>query len=194
MSTLVVTAHPNPDSFSAHLASRVVTGLTRVGEDHEIIDLYADGFDPVMSEREWKLHRSDAEDKDWLGRHAKALADAHAIVWVYPTWWSGPPAMMKGWVDRIWTNGVAYTHTDAGLEPGPLHHVRRMDVVTTHGASKLVNVLEGEAGKRMIRRGLRALCHPACRTRWIALYGVDRAARSRLEAFADRVERIYSAR
>ncbi len=69
-----------------------------------------------------------------------------------------------------------------------------MDVVTTHGASKLVNILEGEAGKRMIRRGLRALCHPACRTRWIALYGVDRAARSRLEAFADRVERIYSAR
>lgn len=192
MSTLVVSSHPDPGSFSAHLTARVTTGLTRAGTDHEVIDLYADGFDPVMSEREWKLHRAGADEKDWLGDHAPALARARSIVWVYPTWWSGPPAIMKGWIDRIWTNGVAYTHTESGLEPGLLHHVRRMDVVTTHGSSRLVNVLEGEAGKLMIRRGLRALCHPTCRTRWIALYGVDRARRSRLEAFADRVERIYS--
>ena len=192
MTTLVVHAHPSPDSYSAHLRDRVITGLERANVDHRLIDLHAECFDPVMSGREWGLHRADARHKDWLEPHATALAEAGAIVWVYPTWWSGPPAILKGWVDRIWTNGVAYVHTDTGLRPGPLRHVRRMDVVTTHGSSRWVNLLEGEVGRKMIRRGLRGLCHPLCRTRWIALYGVDRAPRRRLEAFADRVERIYA--
>ena len=192
MTTLVVHAHPSPDSYSAHLRDRVLAGLREANAEHTVIDLHAEGFDPVMSLHEWSLHRADAAHKDWLGHHAIALAEASAIVWVYPTWWSGPPAILKGWVDRIWTNGVAYVHTDTGLQPGPLRHVRRMDVVTTHGSSRWVNLIEGEVGRKMIRRGLRGLCHPLCRTRWIALYDVDRAPRKRLEAFADRVERIYA--
>ena len=70
---------------------------------------------------------------------------------VYPTWWSGQPAMLKGWIDRVWVAGVAWD-----LPPGAnvlrarLRNVRRIVVVTTHGSSKLVNALEGEAGKRTV--------------------------------------------
>ena len=62
--------------------------------------------------------------------------------------------------------------------------------ITTHGSSKLVNALEGEVGKRMVTRTLRAACHPLARTRWIAMYGIDTATR-RAEgtAFLDRVGR-----
>ena len=61
--------------------------------------------------------------------------------------------------------------------------------ITTHGSSKLVNALEGEVGKRMVTRTLRAVCHPLARTSWIALYGIDTATDAQKAAFLDRVGR-----
>ena len=61
--------------------------------------------------------------------------------------------------------------------------------ITTHGSSKLVNATEGEAGKRMVTRTLRAVCHPLARTTWLAMYGVDTSTAAQRQAFLDRVER-----
>ena len=96
------------------------------------------------------------------------------LVLVYPTWWSGQPAMLKGWMDRVWVNGVAWDLPTGptGCDPR-LTNVRRLVAVTTHGSSKLVNAVEGEAGKRTLTRSLRSMCHPLARTTWIAMYGVD---------------------
>jgi putative NADPH-quinone reductase len=189
---LIVHAHPDPASFSAHLTSAVAEGLEAGGHEHRTIDLYAEGFEAALSEAEWELHRATADQKPWTTDHARLLAWANAIVWVYPTWWSGPPAIMKGWVDRVWTNGVAYHHTDEGLVPGPLTHVRRMFVVTTHGSSRLVNMLEGDVGKKMIRRTLRSLCGVRCRTRWLAMYDLDRSTSAERERFAASVRGNFS--
>ncbi len=194
MRALIVHAHPDPASFSAHLAAVVVDGLTAGGHEHRTIDLYAEGFEAALSEAEWRLHRSTADHKPWTTDHARLLAWADTIVWVYPTWWSGPPAIMKGWVDRVWTNGIAYHHTDAGLVPGPLVHVRRMYVVTTHGSSRFVNMLEGDVGKKMVRRTLRTLCGLRCRTRWLAMYDLDRSTAAGRERFAAAVQAVFSQR
>ena len=70
-----------------------------------------------------------------------------------------------------------------------LHNVRRIVAITTHGSSKLVNALEGEAGKRMVTRTLRAVCHPLARTTWIAMYGVDTSSDADRRAFLDRIDR-----
>lgn len=185
-------AHPNPNSFSAHLANRVRAGLASGGHDHRTIDLHAEGFRAAMSEEEWLLHRAPSTRKPWVTSHADHLGWADAIVWVYPTWWSGPPAILKGWVDRVWTNGTAYDHTDTGLHPGPLTHIRRMYVVTTHGSSRLVNLAEGEVGRKLIRRTLRALCGWRCRTTWMALYGIDRSKADDRARFADAIERCFA--
>jgi putative NADPH-quinone reductase len=189
---LIVHAHPDPTSFSAHLLSKVAEGLDAGGHEHRTIDLYAEGFSAAMSEVEWRLHRSTADHKPWTTDHAELLAWADTIVWVYPTWWSGPPAILKGWVDRVWTNGVAYHHTDSGLVPGPLTHVRRMYIVTTHGSSRLVNMLEGDVGKKMIRRTLRTLCGFRCRTRWLAMYDLDRSTAAARKRFAGSVRAAFS--
>ena len=73
-------------------------------------------------------------------------------------------------------------------------HVRRLIVVTTHGSSKSQNSLQGESGKRLIGRGLRVLCHPLARTRWIALYGVDACTDEERRGFLSKVERRLSRR
>ena len=70
-----------------------------------------------------------------------------------------------------------------------LHNVRRLVAITTHGSSKVVNALEGEVGKRMVTRTLRAVCHPLARTTWLAMYGVDTSTEAQRHAFLDRVER-----
>jgi putative NADPH-quinone reductase len=98
--------------------------------------------------------------------------------------------MLKGWIDRVWVNGVAWELPEGANRLRPLlSNVRRIVVVTTHGSSKLVNALEGESGKRTVTRSLRTMCHPLTRTNWLALYGVDAASADRRGAFLDRVER-----
>lgn len=193
MRTLVVYAHPSPDSFTAHLRDRVVMGLGTAGADVRVLDLHEVDFQPALSAEERALHHAPPEDKPWLADHFEALRWAEHIVWVYPTWWSGPPAILKGWVDRTWVEGVAYDLPEGATTIRPLlTDVARMTVVTTHGSPRWVNVLEGQVGKAMILRGLRSLCGLRCRTRFLALYGLDRAGAASRRSFAERVERFFA--
>jgi NAD(P)H dehydrogenase (quinone) len=193
MNVLLVYAHPVPDSFTAHLRDRAAAALARAGHEVDVCDLYAEGFDPVLSLSERLTHHDAAETKPHVFAYAERLRRADALVFVYPTWWSGPPAILKGWWDRIWVEGVAYTLPDGSNRVrGTLRHIRTLVVVSTHGSSKFVNVVEGENGKRQVGRTVRILCHPLTRTRWVALYGVDRASPETLTRFGARVEKAMS--
>jgi putative NADPH-quinone reductase len=98
--------------------------------------------------------------------------------------------MLKGWIDRVWVNDVAWTLPDGANRLRPaLRNVRRLVAVTTHGSSKWINAIEGESGKRTLTRSLRTMCHPLARTTWLAMYGVDNASDAERLAFLDRVER-----
>ena len=108
---------------------------------------------------------------------------------VYPTWWAGQPAMLKGWIDRVWVAGVAYELPEGANRIRPrLHNIRRIVAITTHGSTKFVNALEGEGGKRIVTRSLRVLCSKRARTTWIALYNIDRSTDARRAAHLARVE------
>jgi len=191
MLVAVVVAHPSADSYCHHLASRAVTGLLAAGHDVELLDLYDDGFRVAMSAEERDAYHGEAPIRDPLvARYAEVVQRAGALVFVYPTWWSGQPAMLKGWIDRVWVAGVAWEMRPgaARISPG-LRNIRRIVGVTTHGSSKFVNALEGESGKRTMSRVMRAMCARRTRTTWCALYGVDRCDESARMRFLDRVEK-----
>lgn len=191
---LVVHCHPSPTSFVAAARDRVLDGLTMSGADVVLFDLYADGFEPELTAAEHAAHLSPGPDPS-IAAHAEALQWCNTIVLVYPTWWAGQPAMLKGWFDRVWVNGIAW-ELPAGanrLKPR-LRNVDRIIAVTTHGSPKYVNAIEGEGGKRTLTRSLRAMCHPLCRVDWVALYDVDRCSPSKRQAFLDRVEATVTAR
>lgn len=190
MKVLVVHCHPDGTSLIAAARDRALAGLASAGHEVRVTDLYAEGFEPALSLHEHDHHLDPPDTKPAILGHAGDLTWCEALVLVYPTWWGGQPAMLKGWIDRICACGVAWD-----LPPGAdrlrprLRNVRRLVAVTTHGSSKLVNTLEGEPGKRILTRSLRILCHPLSRTTWIALYGVDTADERRRTAFLERVER-----
>lgn len=165
MKTLVIHCHPSPDSFVAAVRDAALVGLRARGHEVRVTDLYTDGFDPVFSAN---------------ARYTADLQWCESLVLVYPTWWAGQPAMLKGWIDRVWVRDAR------------LRNVRRITVVTTHGSSKFVNALEGEAGKRTATRALRVLCSRTCRTRWIAMYNIDRSTLAQRHAFLQRVTRRFT--
>lgn len=190
MRVLLVFCHPVPESYCAALRDRVVAALGRSGHDVDLIDLYHDGFDPVMDAREKRAYHEAGEADHPLPDHVSRLKRAEALIFVYPTWWYGLPAMLKGWLDRVITPGVGFEIPEG---PGPirplLRHIDKIAIVSTCGAPRWFLWWVGNPGRRTILRGIRALCARRCRTLWLAHYLMDSSTPESRAAFLDEVEK-----
>lgn len=191
MRALVVIAHPDRNSLCQAAAARAVTGLERAGHHVDVIDLYAQGYRAAMSLQERLAYETDDPISDPLvAEHAELLKQAQVLVFAYPTWWSGLPAILRGWFERTMVPGVGF-HFDPvtnTVRPG-LGHVRRIVGISTWGSPRPYAWLVNDNGRRVISRALRMSCGLRTRTRWIACYGLDRSDDVRGAAFLDRVER-----
>mgnify|MGYP002632356410 CR=1 FL=1 len=194
MKVLVILAHPSPESFVSFLSSEVITEFGSNGHEIRHHDLWAENFNPVFTAHERLNHVGDVVEKlndlPELRQHVEDMQWCDALVLVYPTWWSGQPAILKGWFDRVLMNGVAWVLPEGAARIRPLlTNVRRLIVVTTHGSGKFVNALEGESGKRTAFRSVRLMLNRRVRCEWIAMYGVDNATFRQREKFSSHVRR-----
>jgi putative NADPH-quinone reductase len=190
MRVLVVYCHPVPDSFCAAVRDAAVGTLTARGWDVRLVDLYAEGFDPVLGTDERRHYHDRAPTDPALAPHIENLRWAEAILFVYPTWWYGLPAMLKGWLDRVWATDVAFKlPADGGRIISLVPHITRIGVVTTCGATWLISFLMGQPGRKTILRGMRALCAPRSRTLYVAHYDMDRSTAASRAAYLEKVRR-----
>jgi putative NADPH-quinone reductase len=192
MRALIVHAHPSQESFSAALFAAATGALRAAGHDVATIDLYAEGFNAVMSADERRAYHSDRPILDaTVGRHAELVRWADTLVFVYPTWWMGLPAILKGWLERVLVPGVAF-HLDERTQRvvADLRHIRRIVGITTYGTSWPAVKLYNDAGRRTLLRALAMLCRRPCRRTWLALYRVDNADDAARTAFVARVEEV----
>ncbi|MEC9343532.1 MAG: NAD(P)H-dependent oxidoreductase [Pseudomonadota bacterium] len=192
MRVLVVYSHPVPESYCAALRDTVVSTLKRGGHEVRLLDLYAEGFDPVMGCEERRVYNTLTADDHPMPERAGDLRWAEAMVFVYPTWWYGLPAMLKGWFDRVWTPNLTFTMPTGGPIRPIMTHVRKVAVVTTCGAPRWWSYLVGHPGKRTILRGVRALFARRCRTLFLAHYMMDHSTPQSRAAFLARVERAFA--
>lgn len=175
MRALVIYCHPRPDSFTAAVRDVVLEKLRAAGAEVRLSDLYARGFDPVMGTREHREYEDERLNIAPVAGDVDDLKWCDTLIFVYPTWWYGLPAMLKGWLDRALVPGVAFLMPDAQnrtIRPG-LGHITRMGVFTTCGASWWLTQLIGAPGKRTLLRGVRVLCARGCRTAFAAHYLMD---------------------
>ncbi len=174
MRVLVVYCHPCSESFNAAVKDTVLSTLEGAGYDIRLLDLYAQGFDPAMSAEERRGYHEPDSNVQPVAEHVDAINWCEMIVFVYPTWWFGLPAMLKGWFDRVWVPHVTFEMPTerSGMKP-KMQHIRKIAVVTTCGATWLVSKYVGEPGRRTILRGMRALCAKNCRTLYLAHYKMD---------------------
>ena len=197
MKVLVVLAHPSQESFVSFLSSEVLAELKNAAHEIRHHDLWTENFSPVFTPYERLNHVGDVAEKlvalPELRQHIEDLQWCEALVLVYPTWWSGQPAMLKGWFDRVLMNGVAWVLPEGANRIQPLLiNVRHLIVVTTHGSGKFINALEGESGKRTVFRSVRLMLHRRVRCEWIAMYGIDNATLHQRQKFSTRVRRQIS--
>jgi putative NADPH-quinone reductase len=175
MRALVIYCHPRPESFTAAVRDVVIDRLRAAQAQIRVRDLYAEGFDPVLSAEEHAGYERVPANRAPVADHVQDLLWCDTLIFVYPTWWYGLPAMIKGWLDRVLLPGVAFLMPDAqnaNIKPG-LTHIARLGVFTTCGASWWLTRFIGAPGRRTLARGVRLLCAKGCRTVFVAHYLMD---------------------
>ncbi|MGX9354221.1 NAD(P)H-dependent oxidoreductase [Roseobacteraceae bacterium S113] len=180
---LVVMAHPLRESLCGHLADFVVTQLEQMGHKVELRDLYAQDYDPRLSS-DARAHYYSRAFED-----AEALAARDTIVLVFPTWWFGLPAILKGWIDRSFLPGVAYDHaSDLSALTPRLTTLRHVICITTLGAPGWIDwLVVRRPVARALKWGVMKACAPHARFDMCTLYKAENVAPARLARFERRV-------
>ena len=155
MHALIVLAHPEPESFTAALAHTAADALRTAGWTVELADLAAEGFRPDAGRHdlthppEGPLQLMAAQEQATatggyapdVAREIGRLQQCDLLLTVFPFWWFSPPALLKGWFDRVFANGIAYGHDP--YDEGPLKGKRALAVVAIGGDEAMY----GEAGR-----------------------------------------------
>ena len=186
---LVIHAHPDDQSFSHALLAATVDGLQRGGHDTTVIDLCAIDYPGALSADEWRAYESDSPVSDPIvAEHIALVREAEALVFVYPTWWSSVPAVMKAWLERTMVKGLAFDldPRTRAIVPG-LTHIRHLIGVTTYGSPWWYVKLVNDNGRRTITRTLRLSTGGKASTTWLALYALDGLHESDRSNFVEHV-------
>jgi NAD(P)H dehydrogenase (quinone) len=189
MHFLVLFAHPLRESFQAAAHGAVLKGLSDAGHQVDDCDLYAEGFQPVLSGEERRVYHQLAQNRRWVQAEVDRLMRCEGLVFVYPAWMYGMPAILKGYLDRVLVPGVAFKVV-AGRTVPLLGHIKRFAVVTSYGSPWWLNTfILGDPNRRVMMRGIRHLVARDAGTLWLALYGIDYTDVKARQRFLDRVER-----
>ena len=191
MRLLVIYCHPVRESFCAALRDVVVQTATADGHDVRLLDLYADGFNPVMSEQERIDYDQQGLNERPVKDHLSALQWCEGLIFVYPTWWMGQPAMLKGWLDRVWVPHATFIMPTEKISWEPLMtNVKLLGVVTTLGSPWWWWTFGVSApGRKILMRSIRTCCARDCKTFWVALHRMDSVTPKARQHFIERVRR-----
>ena len=189
---LVVHAHPCRDSYNAALYDRTTAALERGGWEVDACDLYAEKFDPVMSEADRRDYHDLAINRTRVAPYVDRLLGARALVLVFPFWNYGFPAIMKGFFDRVFLPGVSFhldgDAPDRGKLKGALANIDRLAAVTTYGGDRIRTFLAGDPPRKFVTRAVRPTLAPTARTRYVALHDMNNADGAARTAFLEKVD------
>ncbi|MDF2577935.1 MAG: dehydrogenase, quinone family protein [Chlamydiales bacterium] len=132
MKILIIYTHPNPKSFNHAILETAQQTLSAMGHEVHIRDLYAMQFQPVLSATDFISLRQGVTPPD-IAEEQKWISWANALIFIYPIWWSDRPAILKGWIDRVFHYGFAFEMTSQGLT-GMLQH--KVLIFQTAGADQ----------------------------------------------------------
>jgi putative NADPH-quinone reductase len=192
MHTLVILAHPYAKSFCHALYERVVLALEQAGHTVDRLHLDGEAFDPVMRGADLAVYAKGESADPAVAAYQARIDAAQQLVFIFPIWWEVMPALLKGFVDKVFTKGWAYEPARLGVQ-GHLGHVRRAVVVTTMNTPKWAyRWLYGDAVQRTLVRGTLRKCGVR-KVQWVALSPVSHVTHARREAWLNQVGAMFSA-
>jgi putative NADPH-quinone reductase len=188
MRVLYLYAHPLPESFHAAVRDAAREGLAQAGHQVDLCDLYAEGFNPVLSEAERRGYHLVPENRAPVESYVRRLEEAEAVVMSFPTWCFGLPAILKGWMDRVLLPGVSFTLQDGVARPNLLH-IRKVAGISTYGRPRWTAIVMGDPPRKAVTRYFHIITGRRAEVSYTALYDMNRASNARRAAFLDKVRR-----
>ncbi len=184
----LVFAHPLPDSLGAHLAHTAEAALRARGFEMDRLDLYAEAFQPALTHDERRHYYAEPQSVPDAIALQQRLADADILVLVFPTWWFGLPAILKGWFDRVWAPGFAF---DQGTPIKPrLTGLQSCLVVTTLGSPWWIDrLVMRQPVRRILKTAILGACAPQARFTMLSLHAAETVHPPRLRRFESRIAR-----
>jgi NAD(P)H dehydrogenase (quinone) len=192
MHVLVLFAHPVETSFGAALHAKVVETLSARGHKVDDCDLNAEGFDPVMTREDRIEYYDPVLNRRRVAPYVDRLLAAEGLVFSFPVWNMGFPAILKGFVDKVFLPGVSFELKDDGAYVPRLFNVKRLGVVCTYGGPRWKTYLAGDPPRRFLKRSMRFNCAPGARVDYLAHYDMDHTRPDRRAAFLSEVEAKFS--
>lgn len=190
MHVLVVYAHPLETSFNAALHAQVLATLRGRGHEVDDCDLYAEYFDPVLTGEELSVYNDISANRHRVASYVDRLLAADALVLIYPVWNEGFPAILKGFLDRVFLPGVSFVRDrDGGVRPALLK-INKLGAICTYGAGRLTTMILGDPPRRVVKRLLRAMTGQT-RCDYLALYDMDRTTPGKRASFQHQVARAF---
>jgi putative NADPH-quinone reductase len=188
---MVVYAHPVEASFNAAVYATVTETLRSRGHDVDACDLYAEDFPAIMSRQDRLLYHAVPGNRALAGPWIERLEKAEALVLVFPTWVFGPPAILKGFLEKVFVPGVAFELID-GKAKGMLRNLNRLGGVSTYGGTRWRAMLAGDPPRKIFSRVLRAYVGPTVPISYLGCYDMNRNREPELKAFLAKVRATFS--
>ena len=165
----------------------MVETLTSRGWKVDDCDLYAEGFQPLLTTEERRGYHEEPANIEPVRPYVERLRAAEALIFCFPVWNFGYPAILKGFLDRVFLPGVSFKLVDGKVRPN-LTHIRKLAAVTTYGGTRLRAFGAGDPPRRHFTRAVWHVTRPD-KMRYLALYDMNRATDARRGAFLARVGR-----
>ena len=193
MNIVVVLGHPSADSYCAAIFERIILTLeSQSTHNVTAIRLADEKFATAITTAERAAYETSTPlINDETKRHAEVLLQAEALIFVYPTWWSGLPAQLKGWLERVFVLGVAFRfNKNSKIRPN-LRNIRHIIGVSTYGSPWRYVKLVNDNGRRTLTRAIRMSTGLRTRTMWCGIYALDTCTQQQREKFiADTTQKI----
>ncbi len=182
MKVLYLYCHPLPESFHAAIRTAALSGLAEARHEVDLCDLYAERFDPVMSEEERRRYHDTSRNQIGIETYVARLRGAEALVVQFPTWCFGPPAMLKGFLDKVLAPGVSFDMSDP-QNVRPLLNLKIVSGIVTYGRDRWRAIAMGDPPRKLVMRYLPRSATVKARARYHALYHMNVASQARREGF-----------
>jgi NAD(P)H dehydrogenase (quinone) len=193
MHILYIYCHPLPESFHAAIRAKALDALARGGHQVDLLDLYAENFNPVLSEDARRHYHDTSQNQTGLENYVERLKSAEAIILQFPTWCFGLPAMLKGFFDRMIMPGVAFDLSDPAHVKPMLLNIKRIVGIVTYGRPRYMALWMCDPPRNIVKRYVRWFTGRKARVDYHALYHLNVASDAQRAAFMDRVYRALCA-
>jgi NAD(P)H dehydrogenase (quinone) len=188
MRVLYLYAHPLEESFHRCIRDEARAGLREAGHEVDLCDLYAEGFDPVLSAAERRGYHDLPANRAPVESYIRRVERAEALVLSYPTWSFGLPAILKGFFDRVFIPGVSFVLVDGVAKPN-LGNIRKIAGISTYGRPRWNALLVADPPRMAVTRYLKALTGWKASVEYHALYDMNRATEAQRMRFLAKVRR-----